>query len=105
MRKPRREPDPNRILALMSDVHLRLAGPRDQDALARLAALDDRVPPPGPHLIARADGEPRAAISLVTGEIIADPFRRSLELGELLRCHAAGARVRPSDPIPSVTRS
>lgn len=103
MRKPRRELDSNRILAWMTDVHLRLAGPHDRDALVRLATLDNRRVPPGPHLIARCDGEPRAAISLVTGEIVADPFRRTIELGELLRCHAAGARIPAADPTPSAT--
>jgi hypothetical protein len=31
-----------------------------------------------------------AALSLRTGEVVADPFRRTAELVELLRCHAAG---------------
>jgi hypothetical protein len=31
-------------------------------------------------------------MSLVTGEVVADPFRRTAEVIELLRCHAAVAR-------------
>jgi hypothetical protein len=34
-----------------------------------------------------------AAISLVTGELIADPFRRTAELRDLLRCHAGDLPV------------
>jgi hypothetical protein len=91
----------------MSDVGLRLAGPRDREALGRLAALDDRPLPPGPHLIARVDGALCAALSLATGELVADPFRRTAELAALLRCHAAGARVPPGAELDAVqlTRS
>ncbi len=91
----------------MGDVGLRLAGPQDRETLRRLAALDDRPLPPGPHLIARVDGAPCAALSLATGELVADPFRRTAELTALLRCHAAGARVPPGTELHPVhaTRS
>jgi hypothetical protein len=74
---------------LMSEISLRLARPDDERELKLLADLDDRHLPPGPHLLASRDGEPCAALSLSTGEIVADPFLRTLEIGRLLRFAAA----------------
>ncbi|HEY3193189.1 MAG TPA: hypothetical protein VGJ61_10415 [Solirubrobacterales bacterium] len=72
---------------------VRLAAGDDFVALERLAALDSRRLPPGPHLVAERGGRIDAALSLPTGELVADPFRRTTELGELLRCHAGGLRT------------
>jgi hypothetical protein len=92
----RHRPDPNRIASWLSEVSLSLAGPADGADLQRLADTDDRPLPPPPHLIARRDGVPWAALSLVTGEVVADPFHRTAELQDLLRAYAAGIRVHPS---------
>lgn len=81
-------------------VTLRLAAGRDDAALERLAQLDSRPLHPGPHLVAERDGRIEAASSLATGEMVADPFRRTAELCELLRCHAGEVRVRP-EPVPA----
>lgn len=86
-------PDRRRISSWMSEIRLSLARPADRPALDGIAALDSTELPPSPHLIAWCDGEPCAAISLVTGKVVADPFRRTTEVVELLRCHAAGARI------------
>ena len=69
-------------------VELRPAEDHDARALARLAARDTRALPPGPHLVAVREGRIDAALSVATGESVADPFRRTAELVELLRCHA-----------------
>ena len=74
---------------------LRLAADRDASALERLAQLDCRPLPPGPHLLAERDSRIEAAISLANGELVADPFQRTAELCELLRYHAGDIRVRP----------
>jgi hypothetical protein len=74
-------------------ITLRLADPADADALRRLAERDSAALPPGPHLIAVRDGELEAAISLASGEILADPFRHTADVCALLRC---AARRRPS---------
>jgi hypothetical protein len=74
-------------------VTLRLAAASDADHLDRLAQLDSRRPPIGPHLVAVREGRIDAAISLSTGETVADPFRRTAELCELLRLHARSRRV------------
>jgi len=81
-------------------VTLRLAGAADLSALDRLAQLDSRSLPPGPHLLGEREGRIEAAISLATGELVADPFRRTAELRELLLCHAGGVRVAP-EPWPA----
>ena len=85
----------HRRVAWEQPVTLRLAGAADGAALDHLAQLDSRPLPPGPHLLGEREGRIGAAISLATGELIADPFRRTAELCELLRCHAGGVRVRP----------
>lgn len=75
-------------------VTLRHAFPDDAQAVARLAALDSRSsPPPAPLLLAEIDGEPWAALSLKDGSTIADPFRPTAALLDLLRRrHAQLAR-------------
>jgi hypothetical protein len=85
----------HRAAAWEHPVTLRLASHSDGVALERLAQRDCRPLPPGPHLVAERDGRIEAAISLASAEIVADPFRRTAEICELLRCHAGGARVRP----------
>jgi hypothetical protein len=47
--------------------------------------------------VAERGGTVDAAVSLCTGDVVADPFRRTTEISALLRCHAAGARVAPED--------
>jgi hypothetical protein len=86
------QPDHTDPLERRSPVALRLAAPPDESALRRLAELDSRRLPPGPHLIAVREGRVDAALSLATGGVVADPFRRTAELVELLRCRA-GART------------
>jgi hypothetical protein len=77
----------------MDPVTLRLANGSDASALARLAQLDSRRLPPGPHLIAIRNGRVDAALSLSTREVIADPFQRTAGLCDLLRCRAGSTRV------------
>jgi hypothetical protein len=60
----------------------------DLAALDRLAALDSSSPPTGSTLVAEVGGELWAAVSIDTGAAIADPFRPSGDLVELLR-HAS----------------
>lgn len=69
-------------------VTLRFAFPDDASALAHLADLDSASVPPAPLLVAEVAGELRAALSLAGGEVIANPFRRSAHLIELLRARA-----------------
>jgi hypothetical protein len=62
--------------------------PDDTPHVRRLAALDDRRAPAGPALLAYVDGELRAAVGLVDGQAIADPFHPTAEIVEILRFQA-----------------
>jgi len=68
---------------------IRRTTPDDGAALLRLAALDDAPALRGDALVAEIDGAVCAAVSLVDGRTIADPFRPTAELVDLLRMRAA----------------
>jgi hypothetical protein len=63
---------------------IRGASPADAAALRRVAERDSRAVPDGQLLLAEVDGETQAAIALATGEVIADPFRPTAELVQML---------------------
>ena len=65
----------------------------DETALARLAALDDRVLADGPFLLAESGGRLVAALPLDGGDPIADPFLPTAEVSELLRLRARQLHV------------
>jgi hypothetical protein len=71
---------------------IRRADLADLAALDRLAAVDSAVAPTGDVLVAEVAGELWAALEIESGAAIADPFRPSAELVELLRLHARGSR-------------
>jgi hypothetical protein len=75
---------------------IRRATDADQLAVRRLAALDSAFPPTGEVLLAEMEGELWAALSTDTGAAVADPFRPSHDLVELLRFRAA--RLRGDSP-------
>jgi hypothetical protein len=77
---------------------IRPADLADLAGLDRLAALDSASPPTGDVLVAEVGGELWAAISVETGAAIADPFRPSGDLVELLR-HASGERRASRRPL------
>jgi hypothetical protein len=84
-----------------SSVSIRLARPSDLPALRRLAGRDSRPLPGGELLVALVEGDVRAALSLRSGEAVADPFHPTAALVELLRMRAQhggrprGTRGRP----------
>lgn len=66
-------------------IDIRWAEDGEDDALLRrLAHLSSRALPHGPFLLAEADGEPLAALSVATGESVADPFVATADLLDLL---------------------
>ncbi|MGE5635809.1 MAG: hypothetical protein ACM3UV_02540 [Nocardioidaceae bacterium] len=69
-------------------IEIRRSEPGDRPALERLAALDSSRPPGGAALVASVGRELWAALDLDGGAAIADPFRPSGELVELLRLRA-----------------
>lgn len=77
---------------------VRLAEATDRAALVRLAGRDSARVPPGAILLAAIDGEVRAAISVDDATVVADPFRPTAELVELLRLRSAQMRRRHPAP-------
>lgn len=70
-------------------VAIRLAGAEDAAAIRRVAALDDRRAPTGRVLVAEADGEVIAALSVDSGHAVADPFRWTADVVALMEMRAA----------------
>ncbi len=60
----------------------------DTAVLRRLAALDDAAALRGDALVAEVDGQIHAAVSLSDGRAIADPFRHTAALVDLLKLRA-----------------
>ena len=69
-------------------VTLRYGFPDDEEAIARLAALDSAEPPRPPILLAEVAGELRAALSLADGSVISHPFYPTRALVDLLGARA-----------------
>ena len=66
----------------------------DRAGLAHLAELDSRQELEGVVLGAEVEGRLLAAISIETGDVIADPFSRTSELRSLLTLRASQLRQR-----------
>jgi hypothetical protein len=66
-------------------ISIRPAHHDDYVALWRVATLDGVRLPSDPLVVAEADGEIVAALSLASGEAVANPFRRTAEAVALLR--------------------
>ena len=73
-------------------VTVRHATGRDQEELARLAALDSAAAVTVPALVAESDARIVAALPLGSGRPIADPFERTAPLLALLQLRAAQLR-------------
>ena len=99
-RLTRRLAQPGQPDGVERNVTLRFGTPADQAPLARLAELDSSTPPVQPVLLAEVDGQLRAALALIGGAVVADPFHPTSDLIDLLR-----ARARQLDATPRITRS
>jgi hypothetical protein len=75
---------------MTSIVTIRTSTDQDQKAISRLAELDSRKAPQGPALLGIVEGELQAALPLNGGPAVADPFRQTAEIVELLQVRAAG---------------
>jgi hypothetical protein len=81
---------------------IRHADPVDLPALQRLAALDSRRIPSGELFVAEVSGSLRAAVSIDTGAVIADPFEHTAAIVDLLRLHASAVRPPARGPAAVV---
>jgi hypothetical protein len=74
---------------------IRPATESDDATLEWLAALAGEPALRRPALIGDVDGMPAAAISLLDGRLVADPFRPATGLAAQLRLHRSGWRMGP----------
>jgi hypothetical protein len=84
-------------------VTIRQATDADRQVLARLAERDSARVPAGRLLLAEVGGEVRAALSISSGEAIADPFHPTAELVSLLRARAQQLVARR--PLRTIIRT
>lgn len=75
-----------------SRIELRMCRVSDNEALAELAALNERALPAGSFVVALLDGRLVAAQPVEGGPALADPFARTLSLRRLLEVRAAQIR-------------
>lgn len=76
-----------RTIALRGPIVLRAAAAEDEPALLGLAELADRPVPRAPLLVAEVLGQVLAARG-VDGTVLADPFRATADLLDLLELRA-----------------
>ena len=72
---------------------VRLAEPADQSVLLHLAALDSSRMPAGPLLVGEMGGGIQAAVPVMGGRAIANPFVRTAELVSVLELRAQQMRA------------
>jgi hypothetical protein len=70
---------------MFDSLTIRLARDDDAVALLELAVVDSASQLGGEVLVAEVEGRPWAALELGSGRVIADPFKRTAEVVELLR--------------------
>jgi hypothetical protein len=75
-----------------STLTIRRASGSDAVTLQDLAALDSSATPRGDVLVAEVGSELLAAVEVESGAAVADPFRQTADLVELLRFRADAIR-------------
>jgi hypothetical protein len=82
----------------MASVTVRRFAERDIEAIQRLAALDGKPIPSGGVLVAEQAGELVAALPLDGSQPLADPFKPTADVVELLRVSARQLREASGAP-------
>ena len=95
---------PKAVAPVEANVTIRVAGPADDEALARLAELDSRPAPVGYVLVAEVGGELRAAMPVAGGETVADPFHPTATLTSLLALRVSQLRGGELEPLAPARR-
>ncbi|MDQ4041289.1 MAG: hypothetical protein M3141_06020 [Actinomycetota bacterium] len=90
---------------MQDQVTIRMAGAADAPALHALEELDSRRLADGDVLVAEVEGEVRAALPMDGGDAVADPFRPTAQLVELLGVHAAQLRTSARRTAPATRGS
>ena len=82
-------------MASTDSISIRPFTDSDTRAVREVAERDSSTVPAGMLLVAEVGGRVRAALSLDTAEVVADPFAPSAELVDLLRARARQLDGRP----------
>lgn len=82
----------NYIDSIDATYTIRRAGAHDDLTVARLAELDTAPSLRGICLIAERDGMPVAACEIASGRVIADPFKPTADVVDLLETRARALR-------------
>ena len=85
---------------MTSPLTLRSSTAADAASLERLAALDSARPLTGEVMLAHAGGDVRAALSLETGRVVADPSIRALSSSSCSARPPATARAAAAAAAP-----
>ena len=93
---------PNDKTVTSSELTVRLAESTDALSLVNLAALDSADVPSRPALVAVRDGEVVAALPVNGGRAVADPFKHTAAIVELLELRAAQLRGEGHSGSPAV---
>ena len=70
----------------------------DHEVLRTLAELDSQRPLHRPALIGEIDGCPAAAISLIDGRVVSDPFQFTVRLRQLLHIRIGALQAYERTP-------
>jgi hypothetical protein len=85
----RSQRNPATQAAAIDPVVVRHSTSEDAARIGTLARLDDIRLPAGPYLVAEVGGEVTAAVSIPTGRVLADPFRRTADEADILRLRSS----------------
>ena len=77
----------------MTHITIRSSRPTDDSQLRRLALLDSQRPMQGDAYVAEVDGEVVAAYFPESSRSVADPFRRTADVVDLLAYRARGLKA------------
>src|SRR4051794_19962163 len=88
-RSPNSGAEKRETMKTPENVTIRRTGDADGASLVRLASLDSKHVSPGTFLIAEVDGTGWAAVQIESGEVLADPFRHTADLVEMLQLRAS----------------
>jgi hypothetical protein len=85
-------------------IAIRPAAADEAADVRRLAYLDSQRPLRGEVLLALQDAIPVAAVSLDDGRIVADPFRKTADLVEMLRLRSESLMTSRAPLLPRARR-
>jgi hypothetical protein len=92
-----------RVNATSDSLTIRIASPEDAPTLKWLADIDSAAPLKGRVMLAELDGSALAAISLDTGSVTANPFKRTAAIVSHLRMRRYQVMRQGGDVAPAAS--